>query len=394
MVKQRRRRILLVTRNMPPLLGGMERLNWHMAAELSRTAEVRVIAPKGSAVLGPPGVRITEVPLRPLWRFLASVSWRSLREARAWRPDLVLAGSGLTALPALIAARAVHAQAAVYAHGLDLAVPHWAYRRLWLPAVRAMDRVIANSRATAALAQQAGVDPTRIGIVHPGVELPAHLPDAEAVTNFRREHGLNKGPLLLSVGRLSTRKGLLEFVNGALPPIAAVFPDVVLLIVGDTPSDALHARAQTPQSIMAAAKSHGLEGNVRFLGAITDYGSLGQAYAAADLHVFPVREVAGDPEGFGMVAVESAAHGVQTVAFATGGVVDAIAEGHSGRLVASGDYTAMAEAILQALTQTDDVMRERCRAFARRFAWSEFGHQITAQIMAAMRPSNFDEAVS
>lgn len=24
-------RILIITRNMPPLVGGMERLNWHMA---------------------------------------------------------------------------------------------------------------------------------------------------------------------------------------------------------------------------------------------------------------------------------------------------------------------------------------------------------------------------
>lgn len=27
------RRILIITRNLPPLVGGMERLNWHMAEE-------------------------------------------------------------------------------------------------------------------------------------------------------------------------------------------------------------------------------------------------------------------------------------------------------------------------------------------------------------------------
>lgn len=35
-------RILIVTRNLPPLVGGMERLNWHMAEELAKVAEVRV----------------------------------------------------------------------------------------------------------------------------------------------------------------------------------------------------------------------------------------------------------------------------------------------------------------------------------------------------------------
>ena len=41
--------ILIVTRNLPPLVGGMERLNWHIADELSRHAEVHVIGPTGAA---------------------------------------------------------------------------------------------------------------------------------------------------------------------------------------------------------------------------------------------------------------------------------------------------------------------------------------------------------
>lgn len=48
-------RILIVTRNLPPLVGGMERLNRHMADELSRChADVRLIGPRGaaSAVVG------------------------------------------------------------------------------------------------------------------------------------------------------------------------------------------------------------------------------------------------------------------------------------------------------------------------------------------------------
>jgi phosphatidylinositol alpha-1,6-mannosyltransferase len=32
--------ILLITRNLPPLVGGMERLNWHMADELAKHAKL------------------------------------------------------------------------------------------------------------------------------------------------------------------------------------------------------------------------------------------------------------------------------------------------------------------------------------------------------------------
>lgn len=44
-------RILHITRNLPPLVGGMERLNWHIADELSRCAQVQLIGPEGCAAL-------------------------------------------------------------------------------------------------------------------------------------------------------------------------------------------------------------------------------------------------------------------------------------------------------------------------------------------------------
>lgn len=374
-----RRRVLLVTRNLPPLVGGMERLNWHIADELARHAEVRIIAPCGSAALAPADVRVVEVPLRPLWRFLLEATWQALRVAIRWKPDLVLAGSGLTAPVAKLAARLSGARTAVYAHGLDLAVRHPIYRVLWLPFVRKMDRLVANSRATAELAIRAGVAADKVGLVHPGAELPASEPDAQVLARLRAKHALGGRPVLLSVGRLSTRKGLCEFVSLGLPRIAAAHPDVLLLIVGDAPADALHAQAQTPDSIRSAAEHVGLLDNLRFLGAITDYTELGAIYGAADVHVFPVREIPGDPEGFGMVAVEAAAHGLPTVAFASGGVVDAIADGLSGYLVEAGNYPSFAKAVLKALASRQ-MLAQSSRNFAERFAWPQFGRAIADQL--------------
>ncbi|UGB38977.1 glycosyltransferase family 4 protein [Frateuria soli] len=376
MIDQRRKRILLVTRNLPPLVGGMERLNWHMAEELAKVAEVRVVAPAGSTA--PESVGLREVPLRPLGRFLFAAQRGALREARSWKPDVVLAGSGLTALPALLAARAVGASAAAYVHGLDLTAGHPLYRALWYPALRRMDRIVANSAPTAALAQSIGIVPERIGIVHPGVRLPTTLPDEQAIGAFRREHALGNRTVLLSVGRLSERKGLREFIERALPRIVAAEPDVLLLVVGDVPKNALLAGSQSPESIRATARHAGVEGNVRLLGLLNE-ADLELAYSSADVHVFPIRQLANDPEGFGMVAVEAAAHGLPTVAFAVGGVVDAVEDGTSGCLVMSGDYVALAEAVTTTLTRRDD-LRASCLDFARRFTWPEIGAQLGRQI--------------
>lgn len=364
-------RVLLVTRNFPPLWGGMEKLNWHLAAELSRTCRVRVIAPQGAASSAPANIEVSEVPLRPLLRFLCSAALCAFREAAQWRPNVVIAGSGLTAPVAWLAARAAKGKAVAYVHGLDLAIRHPLYRLLWLPALRHMDCIIANSSATAALAVEIGVPSDRLRVVHPGVELPQ--PDPQARARFREAQHLADVPVLLSVGRLTARKGLREFVTDVLPLIVAKRPDVQLIIVGGEPNDALYAQAQTPASIRQAAEAACVQANVRFLGPCFGADLL-DAYAGADVHVFPVRSIPGDPEGFGMVAVEAAAHGVPTVAYATGGVIDAVKEGASGRLISSGQSGDFAEAVVALLDKQISVTS--VRKHAETFAWDHFGQKI------------------
>ena len=370
------RRILIVTRNLPPLVGGMERLNWHMADELGRHSEVRVVAPEGSAALLPAQVQATEVQLRPLWRFLSTSALQALRIARAWKPDVVLAGSGLTAPAALVAARACSARSVVYLHGLDATVQHPAYRAVWHPAIRRIDTVIANSQPTAGLALALGVPATSLHVIHPGVQLPEAAQPPSALQDFRHRHGLGDARLLLSIGRLTTRKGLREFVQYALPRIVQEAPDTLLLVIGDAPTDSLHASVQTRESIQAAADAAGIGQHLRFLGVITDATELACAYEAASLHVFPVRQIKGDPEGFGMVAIEAAAHGLPTVAFAAGGVVDAVAEGQSGRLVEPDNYDALDRAVIQTLADGPAVWRSGATAFAQGFAWPMFGEKL------------------
>lgn len=352
-----------------------------MADELARGAEVRIIGPVGSAALAPKDTRVIEVPLSPLWRFLAQVTWQAFRQARIERPDLVLAGSGLTALPVWIVARLVGARAATCVHGLDVTVRHWFYRAVWLPALRRMDRVIANSRPTAELSMVAGVGRDRIGIVHPGVELPAAPRDLRSIERFRAQHNLGSRPVLLSVGRLTSRKGLREFVSKAMPRILTVRPDALLVVVGDVPDNALHAESQTPDSIRLAAQEVGVAAeSLRFLGTVTDYATLSLIYHASNIHVFPVRELSGDPEGFGMVAIEAAAHGLPTVAFAVGGVVDAVSDGESGRLVTKEDYLGFADSVVQVLDQANR-WGESCRTFAESFSWTKFGQRVRGLLL-------------
>ena len=138
-------RVLIITRNLPPLVGGMERLNWHMADELSKYAEVKVIGPQGSAELKPQSVSLSEVPLKPLPLFLFIAACKAVWFALRWKPDVILAGSGLTAPIAWLASKLCGAKSAAYLHGFDITVQDKIYQRLWTPTFKKLDRIIVNS---------------------------------------------------------------------------------------------------------------------------------------------------------------------------------------------------------------------------------------------------------
>lgn len=380
----KRPRILLITRNLPPLRGGMERLNRHLALALATWGEVTVIGPSGCRQHLPTNIRVLEVPFRPLAVFLFRASIIAAREARN-HPDIVIAGSGLTGPLAQMTAYRTNAKGVVYVHGLDIVASNLIYQILWIPFLRRIDLAIANSTNTADLAARDGIARGRITVIHPGVTLPTELPDP---STFREDYGLGNAPLLLSVGRLTERKGLAQFVQHVLPAVCAAHPDVRLVHIGDDAPNALKTGSRDGNSEIARiAANLGLKHNVQFLGPCDD-ATLARAYTAADVHVFPALEVVGDVEGFGMVAIEAAAHGLLTVAFATGGIPDAVRPGKSGFLVRPGDYAGFAKKIIEILgTDLSPTFRNSARKAARDFSWDRFNQEFLSELAEVLKPA-------
>lgn len=368
-------RLLLISRNFPPLVGGMERLNHHVLQELEREYAVDLVGPEGAAAFVPHPERVRTCTATPLSRFLACASIEGVRLARRKRPQLIIAGSGVNAPPAWIAARASGARWMIYLHGLDLVVSNRIYQRVFVPVIRRADAWLVNSRSTAQLAVTAGLDPARMHILHPGVEIPEALPAEEAVQDWRRRHALGDRPLLLSVGRLTKRKGLREFVLNALPTVLASCPQTLFVVVGEEPHAALTSATVGVSAVREAARTNGTLSSLRVLGRLSDE-ELALAYRAASVLVFPVLDIPGDIEGFGMVAVEAAAYGLPTVAFAVGGVPDAVSDGASGFLVTPGDYDAMAERAIDLTSRSSGPSGAACIAHASRFAWADFGYKL------------------
>ena len=385
-----RPRLAVLSRNLPPLTGGMERLSWQVIKALAADFEVHVIGPRDCLALLPEGVPghachgaaalpyLCEAALVSVWRAVVRL-----------RPDLVLATSGLTAPLARIYAGLCGRPYLTMVHGLDLVADNALYQRLFVPSLRGATRVIANSANTAHLALSSGVPATALRIIHPGVEWPAPGADGNA---FRQRHDLGARPVMLMVGRQTARKGLVEFIEHGLPAIVQAMPDALLVVVGGAAQHAIRRENSIGPRLAAAITKRGLQSAVRMLGALGD-AELAAAYAAANVHVFPLVAVRGDVEGFGMVAVEAAAHGLPTVAFDEGGVRDAMVEGSTGEVLKPGDYPAFVAAVLKEFACPDVASRRAtCRAAAARFAWPHHDaawRQLTTELLpgpATKRP--------
>lgn len=369
----KKQRILLITRNLPPLVGGMERLNWHMADELSKYAEVKVIGPTGATAVKPENVQVLESPLKPLVLFMLIALCKAFWTALCFKPNVIIAGSGLTAPLVWFVSKLTRAKSIVYLHGFDITVAHSVYQKIWVPFFKRMDFVIVNSTSTKTLALNAGVPEKKMSIVHPGVTLPETVQSPSTIQSFKKKHGLEQKKILLSVGRLTTRKGLKEFVESSLAYIVQQEPNVILVVVGESPKNSLGAGLQTREEILEVARQNQVENHILFLGVITDNEQLATVYEAADVHVFPVRHIPDDPEGFGMVAIEAAAHSLPTVAFATGGIVDAVENGVSGYLVEKDNYVELTQQVLFVLNNPLD--RQMIQMFSHKFAWESFGRK-------------------
>lgn len=376
-----RPKILLVTRNFPPLIGGMERLIYHVYLELLPEFDVWVVGPQGCRDYLEPGTRVSTFPPSPALKFLICCLRETVKAAGTFAPDLFFCGSGVVAPAAILARkRTTSAAVAAYLHGLDVAARNLAYRMAFIPTIRSANAVIANSAFTATLAEGIGMDKEKIFKLNPGVTRPSV--NAKKAADFRSRIGAGTRPLLLYVGRLTERKGLAPFVEHCLPEIVKSVPQVLLAVIGGEAKQALNYSTGVAQRVMDIAAVKGVAGNIKMLGEVSDVGlseDLSAAYAASQLLVFPVLDRPGDVEGFGMVAIEAAAHGLPTIAFGVGGVPDAVSDGVSGYLVNPGDYEKMTRMILQHLTQSTAhgrQMRENCLEFANRFSWDRFGSRL------------------
>ncbi|MDZ7782927.1 MAG: glycosyltransferase [Halioglobus sp.] len=216
----------------------MERLLLNAAIGITGYADLTVIGPRGCREHLPRGVTVHEVPAG-LGPFLAAASWQIIRLSARHAWAAAVGGSGLIA-PLLLLSRVLgRCPTMVLLHGLDVVTDNRLYRAIFLPCIRRVDCVVANSANTRELAQARGVLPGRIAVVNPGTSLPPQ-PAQNELADFRNRHGIAFTHYLVFVGRLTRRKGLSRFLRHGLPQILRAVPDCGLVVVGQNPAQSLN----------------------------------------------------------------------------------------------------------------------------------------------------------
>ena len=213
-----------------------------------------------------------------------------------------------------------------------------------------------------------GASSTRIETVPYGVDATRFRPDPAARAAIRRELGVGDEPLVVSAGRLVSKKGF-EFLIDAVASLSDI-PGLSAAIAGEGDlRAALTARAAP------------LGSRVRLLGNRSQDDIAGLCAAADVVAVPSVHDDAGNVDGLPNFALEALASGTPVVASRVGGLPQAIADSVTGRLVAERSVSELADAIRQLLQHPDDA--RRLGAAARADVQARFGWARTAERMEA-----------
>lgn len=344
-------RLLLLTPDFPPALGGIQVLTHRLAAGMTgfETEVLTLDGPGGASFDAASGLLMRRVGFagRPRPGRIVALNTVALAHALRSRPDVTLSAHIVTGPAAAAIRRGLGVRTVQYFHANEIGDKP----RLAALAARQADVAIAVSSYTAALIRAAARSPTDIRLIPPGVELPSDPTPQPA------DH-----PTLLTIARLNDSYKGHDVLIRALALVHARVPGTELIVIGDGP-------LRTGLEQLASAL--GVADSVRFLGAVSDR-QRDHWLRASDVFAMPSRVpddgLAG--EGFGIVYLEAAAYGKPVVAGNVAGALDAVADGESGLLVDPTDPHAVADAIASLLLDRELAQRlgragaERARSFA------------------------------
>jgi glycosyltransferase involved in cell wall biosynthesis len=406
--RQARRRIVILTEDSKPALGGIAEYLHQLALSTTTTHDVLVVTSvPGARALNPVipfeyretrWFRAQEPRLGDefaVLRRLNTLMWRLDRPSQVRRllaaidaeepnSSYVLGRLSPVTFPWCRACHSLGIPYSAIGYGLELVEPlskRLARERVGF--VAGADHWFAISRDTGAKLSQLGVPFDRQSLLLPGVATPSDIPPTPAQRRSMRERlGIGDHRFVFSLSYLRRRKGI-DLGIEAFAAVAGEFASLRYVVGGSGPEQ---------ESLAELARARGVGDRVLFVGAIDD-AAKAALFAECEFFLLPNRAEAHDVEGFGIVFLEAGLYGKAVIGGNNGGVPEAVVDGVTGLLVDTRDAANVTVALRTLLLDPGRAatMGQRGSERARRdFDWADRGSAFTGELDAVSRMSPLD----
>lgn len=310
------------------------------------------------------------------------------------RPHIVNVGSPKAGLLALLAAFFARIPVRIYTlRGLRLETTRGLTRRILSITERIASvcahRVICVSQSLCdEFIRQGLVTPSKAVVLGAGSSNGVNAAEFEPTPsrraearNLREQLGIAPNePVIGYVGRLTRDKGTADLVE-AFQKLTNRIPNAWLILVGE-----FEAGDALDDATVGCIRTHPRIISVGFAGSVAPY------YHMMNVMAFPSYR-----EGFPNAVLEAQASGIPVVGYRATGVIDAITEGVTGRLIPVGAVTDLADALAEYLNNPDLAANHGIRG--RQRVLNEFSNErvwdaLAVEYQRLLREAGFDGEVN
>ena len=193
--------------------------------------------------------------------------------------------------------------------------------------------IIANSNYTKNLAIKVGIDSSKIKIIFPGINKPKNINEKykkEADNIFN-----NSFPKIITVARLDKRKGH-DKILMLIKNLKNKFPKIKYVSIGF---------GEEEKNLKKLVKELKIENEVVFINHHDENMKIA-LIEKSNLFLMPSRIEKKSVEGFGISFIEAASYGVGSIGGKDGGASDAIAHNKTGLICDGNDLNSIYESVL------------------------------------------------
>ena len=221
------------------------------------------------------------------------------------------------------------------------------------------DFIIANSNFTKKLAIKVGIDKSKVHIIFPGIEKPKNIENISKI-KAQKEFG-DSFPKIITVSRLDKRKGH-DKILMLIKNLKSKFPKIKYISIGF---------GEEENNLLKLKKEFNLEKEVTFLKNV-DQDLKIALIASSNLFLMPSRIEKKSVEGFGISFVEAASYGVGSIGGKDGGAPDAISHNKTGLICDGNDLTSIYDSVISFLKDDSFVKYgKNAKEFSEKFHWDK-----------------------